>query len=61
MAIKEKIKTNYKKNPKATMSLAALGSAALVGLIGTLTGVVEPEVAMDSISKLLSFLMLGGM
>ncbi|ADG59929.1 hypothetical protein Acj9p029 [Acinetobacter phage Acj9] len=61
MALKQKVKDNYAKNPRAVMSLGVLGSAAVLAVIGTLTGVVEPEVAMASITKLLNFLMLGGL
>ncbi|EQA7786832.1 hypothetical protein ACX818_001426 [Acinetobacter baumannii] len=57
--IKDKLKTNFKKNPKATASLMAIGVGAIVAALGTVFGVVEPEVAMAAISKLISALTLG--
>lgn len=58
--IKEKLKANYAKNPRAVTSIGLLAGAALTALIGVLTGVVEPEVAMGAISQLLGALALGG-
>lgn len=59
MAIKEKIKENYAKNPRAVTSLGLLLGAATAAVVGTLTGVVEPDVAMSAITKLFSALMMG--
>lgn len=56
---KPSIKENFKKNPRATVSLGVLGASALVAVVGSLTGVIEPETAIAMISKLLSALMLG--
>lgn len=60
MAIKEKLKENYAKNPRAVTSIGLLLGAALTALIGTVTGIVEPDVAMSALTKLMSALMMGG-
>ncbi|AXY82871.1 hypothetical protein KARL1_252 [Acinetobacter phage KARL-1] len=57
--LKGKVSDNFKKNPKATMSLAAIALAAIAATVGTLTGAVEPETAMALFSKVLSALTLG--
>lgn len=57
--IKEKVKTNYAKNPKALNRLSILGLAVLSGIIGTLTGVIEPDMAAHVISALITHLSLG--
>lgn len=59
MAIKDSIKQNYAKNPKAVTSVAVLGGAAVAAVIGVLTGIVEPDAAMSAISKLVTALFLG--
>lgn len=60
MAIKEKLKENYAKNPRAVTSIGLLLGAALTALIGTVTGIIEPDVAMSALTKLMSALMMGG-
>ncbi|QQO96225.1 hypothetical protein CPT_Minot_022 [Acinetobacter phage Minot] len=56
---KGKITDNFKKNPKATLSFAAIALAGVAAVVGVLTGSVEPEQAMTLVTKLLNALMLG--
>lgn len=60
MAFKEKVKANYNKNPKATASVGLLATAAVGALIGVLTGIIEPETAINSIVGLFNLMAVGG-
>ncbi|AFL47478.2 hypothetical protein ZZ1p0031 [Acinetobacter phage ZZ1] len=56
----KKVKDNFSKNPRATLSLGAIGVAGLAAVIGVLTGTIEPDVAINLIKQALGLLALGG-
>ena len=57
--LKEKVKANYQKNPKTVKGLGVLGLAVIAGVVGSLTGVVEPAYAAQKVIALVSYLSLG--
>lgn len=57
--LKTRVKTNYSKSPRTVVSATLLGVTSLVLIGGVLTGVIEPETAVNLITRLVSVLTLG--
>ena len=55
MAVKEKFKANFSKNPKAFTGMGLLIITAVGATIGALTGVIEPQTAINAVIQVFSF------
>ncbi len=57
--LKEKIKTNYSNNSTVINRLGILAVAVVSAAVATLTGAIEPAVAVNMVTKVITFA-LGG-
>lgn len=57
--IKDKVKANYEKSPRTVASVALVGGVSLFAALGVLTGIIEPDTAVNLVTRVVSLFALG--